>query len=145
MKTLIWVGAVLMCAMLAGCDQNKGGKADDSREAKGAGSSRRDYTTTNAPDNSRVNQRDRSDKTLTPLNQGNNEADLETTRRIRKALNDNPALSTTAKNIKVITTNGKVTLRGPVASEGEKQQVNQILQQQGITSVDNQLEIKTSN
>src|ERR1041385_8893131 len=66
------------------------------------------------PDNTAVNARDRDDNTLTPGDQGTSEADREVTRNIRRALMKNDQLSTTAKNIKIITVNGKVTLRGPV-------------------------------
>ena len=49
--------------------------------------------------------------------------DVEVTRRIRKALVADKALSTNAKNIKIITQNGNVTLRGPVRSEQDKQAI----------------------
>ena len=66
-------------------------------------------------------------------------------RHIRQAVNQDNQLSTTAKNIKIITANGKVTLRGPVNSEAEKQQiVDKIKSVEGVTSVDNQLEVKAN-
>jgi osmotically-inducible protein OsmY len=67
------------------------------------------------------------------------------TRRIRSALTDNDQLSSSAKNIKVITANGRVTLRGPVNSEQEREQIANLVKQMGVTTVDNQLEVKTSN
>jgi osmotically-inducible protein OsmY len=49
-----------------------------------------------------------------------NPADRAITQKIRKAIHDDTTLSTYAHNIKVITQDGKVTLRGPVRSEDEK-------------------------
>lgn len=49
--------------------------------------------------------------------------DRETTRNIRKSIMADKALSTYAHNVKVITQNGKVTLRGPVHSAEEKEAV----------------------
>jgi hypothetical protein len=90
------------------------------------------------------NVRDRSDDAVTPLSQGNSSADLEATRQIRKAVADNDQLSSDAKNVKIITLNGKVTLRGPVSSEQEKQIIATAAESVvGVTSVDNQLEVKT--
>jgi hyperosmotically inducible periplasmic protein len=98
-----------------------------------------------APDNTGRNTRDRSEGTLTPGDQGGSEADRETTRRIRRAITRNDQLSANAKNIKIITINGKVTLRGPVDSEQEKQTIDSIVKQSGVTSFDDQLEVKATN
>lgn len=73
-----------------------------------------------AADNSAQNQRDRDHQTLTPIDQSNKPADLETTRNIRRALVKDDQLSTEAKNIKIITIDGAVTLRGPVKTDQEK-------------------------
>src|SRR4051794_36368839 len=73
------------------------------------------------PDNSAKNARDRSGETKTPIDQSNDPADLKVTKEIRQALVKDKALSTAAKNVKVITTKGgNVTLRGPVDSAAEK-------------------------
>jgi osmotically-inducible protein OsmY len=94
-------------------------------------------------DNTGQNVRDRSNATVTPGDQANNKADVETTRRIRRALTQSDQLSTTAKNIKIITANGKVTLRGPVATTQEQQTIVKIAKGvAGDSSVDNQLEVK---
>src|SRR5690242_6184084 len=65
-------------------------------------------------DNTAMNQRDRSGETKTSGDQSNNSTDLKTTQAVRQALMKDSDLSMTAKNIKVITANGQVTLRGPV-------------------------------
>jgi hyperosmotically inducible periplasmic protein len=75
------------------------------------------------PDNSKVNKRDMSDSTITPLNQGNSKADIDLTRKIRHAVYGDSTLSTLAHNIKIITWEGKVTLRGPVKTESEKSRI----------------------
>jgi hyperosmotically inducible periplasmic protein len=70
-----------------------------------------------APDNSKANQ-----NTTAPTadQQKMNPADRDLTKKIRMALHDDKSLSTYAHNIKIISQDGKVTLRGPVRSEDEK-------------------------
>jgi hyperosmotically inducible periplasmic protein len=75
-----------------------------------------------APDNTKVNQRDRSD-TGTAEQQSNSPSDLELTRQIRKALVHDKSLSTYGHNVKIITQQGSVTLKGPVKSDAEKQEI----------------------
>ena len=77
-------------------------------------------------DNTATNQRDRSGETATSGDQSNSSADLKITQAIRQALMKDGELSTTAKNIKVITANGQVTLRGPVNNAQEKAKIDQI-------------------
>jgi len=93
------------------------------------------------PDNTGRNVRDRDDATLTPMDQGTSEADVERTREIRAAITSNDSMSMQARNVKVITRDGAVTLRGPVASAEEKAAIDAIARQSGATRVDNQLEI----
>ncbi len=92
--------------------------------------------------NTGINKRDRDDKTLTPMDQMNNPADLKITQEIRQALMKDE-FSMDAKNIKVITRNGKVTLRGPVNTAAELEQISVLVKAMpGIKSIDNQLQIK---
>jgi hyperosmotically inducible protein len=96
-------------------------------------------------DNTGRNVRDRSSDTVTPGDQSEAKGDLEVTRRIRRAITQNDQLTTTAKNIKIVTANGKVTLRGPVQNAAEKQQIADLVKAtEGVTSVDDQLEVKTN-
>jgi len=74
---------------------------------------------TNA-DNTGVNKRDRNSATLTPMDQGSSASDRAITQQIRKDLMNDKSLSFTAKNVKVITIDGKVTLRGTVKTEAER-------------------------
>jgi len=95
-----------------------------------------------APDNTGRNVRDRSGVTLTPGDQSESEVDRTLTQRIRQAVVADEELSTTAKNIKIITINGVVTLRGPVKSSQEKGMIEAKAQQiAGADKVDSQLEI----
>ena len=72
-----------------------------------------------APDNSARNK----NHTTTADQQPENKSDLEITRDIREAIVADESLSTYAHNVKIITQNGAVTLRGPVHSVEEKQTV----------------------
>jgi hyperosmotically inducible protein len=97
---------------------------------------------TNA-DNTALNQRDRSGDTSTSGDQSNNSADLKITQAIRQALVKDGELSSTAKNIKVITANGQVTLRGPVNNAQEKAKVDQIARSAaGGAKIVDQLDVK---
>jgi hyperosmotically inducible periplasmic protein len=99
-------------------------------------------TTPAAADNTKVNKRDSDGDAPTPIDQGNNSSDLKTTQEIRKAVVADGALSFTAKNVKIITTNGKVTLRGPVKSVEEREKIAAFARKiAGAANVDNQLEV----
>lgn len=76
-----------------------------------------------APDNTGRNVRDRGGATLTPGDQSESEADRTLTQQIRKAVVADDSLSTMAKNIKIITVDGIVTLRGPVQSPQEREAI----------------------
>jgi osmotically-inducible protein OsmY len=96
-----------------------------------------------APDNTGVNTRDREGKTLTPQDQSESEGDRELTRRIRQAVMDDGSLSFEAKNAKIITVNGRVTLRGPVKNAEEKLAIEAHAAAAAGGAVDSQLEIET--
>jgi osmotically-inducible protein OsmY len=75
-----------------------------------------------------------------------NPADRSITQQIRKAIHQDKSLSTYAHNIKIITQDGKVTLRGPVRSEEEKSNLQaKAVAVAGEDNVTNQLEIAPSN
>lgn len=95
-----------------------------------------------APDNTGRNVRDRSGETLTAGDQSESKADRTLTRRIRQAVMADDSLSTNAHNVKIITINGVVTLRGPVKSAKEKANIDAKARHlAGETKVKNQLEI----
>ena len=76
-----------------------------------------------AADNSKVNQRDQSKSEPTADQQKDNRSDRDITQKIRQSIVADKSLSTYAHNVKIITQNGQVTLKGPVRSEDEKQAV----------------------
>ena len=97
------------------------------------------------PDNTATNERDRSGETQTSGDQSNSSADLKITQAIRQALMKDSELSTTAKNIKIITDNGQVTLRGPVKTAQEKAKIDQLARSAaGGAQIDDQLDVKGS-
>ena len=97
-----------------------------------------------SPDNSAINVRDRSSGAVTADSQSSSKDDLELTARIRRAIVNDKSLSTMAQNIKMISTNGQVTLRGPVKSDQEKNAIVSDAQGvAGVNSVDDRLEVVT--
>jgi len=94
------------------------------------------------PDNTKVNKRDRAKGAATADQQKENAGDLEITQKIRRALMDDKSLSTYAHNVKVITQDGQVTLKGPVRTEDEKKSVEaKATEVAGAGHVVNQLSI----
>jgi osmotically-inducible protein OsmY len=94
-------------------------------------------------DNTAKNVRDRDDKTVTPMDQGGSEGDRTITAEIRKQITDSDALSMNAKNVKIITQDGVVTLRGPVKTTQEKTTVAGIARKAaGVKRVDDQIEVE---
>jgi hyperosmotically inducible periplasmic protein len=97
-------------------------------------------------DNTGRNVRDRDGHTLTPTDQGNSGSDRNITAQIRREIVANDALSTNAHNVKIITTEGVVTLRGPVKTPQEKVAVGAVAQRAtGVRRVDNQLEVERAD
>ena len=91
-----------------------------------AGAAPSDYVPSSdrsAPDNSARNARDSDTRQMMPTDQSNKPEDLDLTRRIRQAIEDDNNLSVEAKNIKIITVDGVVWLRGPVKSPQEKTEI----------------------
>ena len=98
------------------------------------------------PDNSAKNQRDRAGETKTSGDQSNSSEDTKVTADIRRAIVKDSSLTMAAKNVKVITSGGIVTLRGPVNSAEEKTKIEQLAAAAANgAKIDNQLEIKESH
>jgi osmotically-inducible protein OsmY len=96
------------------------------------------------PDNTGRNVRDRNDAAVTPGDQGSSDSDLKITQDIRRTLTDSEKLSTNGKNVKIITLDRVVTLRGPVESQAERDAIVKVAQStSGVQRVDNQLEVDT--
>lgn len=93
-------------------------------------------------DNTKKNERDRDGDTKTPIDQAENAADIEITANIRKAVVADGDLSMSAKNVKIITADGVVTLRGPVASTEERTKIADLARgTASVKRVEDQLEI----
>lgn len=127
MKSIIAIATVAAGLTLAACNRQPAGTT----------------TTSKPPDNTGTNTRDRGGTTQTPMDQGQNQADVRITADIRKAIMSDKSMSVNAQNCKIITAGGVVTLRGPVNSQAEKDGVEAKAKAvAGVTSVDNQLEVK---
>lgn len=96
-----------------------------------------------APDNTKVNQRDQNKAEPTADQQKGNRPDQDITRDIRRSIMQDKSLSSYAHNVKIISQNGMVTLRGPVRSEEEKAAIeSKAADIAGKENVTNQLEVK---
>jgi hyperosmotically inducible periplasmic protein len=96
-----------------------------------------------APDNTKVNQRDKNKAEPTADQQKENQPDREIARKIRQSIVQDKSLSTYAHNVKVIAENGTVTLKGPVRSDEEKTAVEaKAAEVAGADKVTSQLEVK---
>lgn len=94
------------------------------------------------PDNTRTNQRDRVNGQVTADQQGNSKADVDRTAAIRRSISKQKGLSTSARNAKVITLDGQVTLRGPVRDQAEKDLLGKLAAEvAGAHNVRNELEV----
>lgn len=95
------------------------------------------------PDNTKVNQRDRSANEPTADQQKSNRSDRDITQQVRKAIMEDKSLSTYAHNVKIITQNGMVTLKGPVRSQEEKKAIEaKAAEVAGGDKVTNEMDIK---
>lgn len=75
------------------------------------------------PDNSAVNKQDRGPNGVTADQQNMNPADRALSDKIRRAVMADKSLSTYAHNVKIISQDGTVTLKGPVRSDQERQSI----------------------
>ena len=119
-------------------------KSTSATAAKERDVTTKDGATHHSADNTGKNTRDKSGETLTPMDQSSDQQDLDKTQKIRKALVEDASLSTNAKNIKVITVNGTVTLRGPVDSAEERNKIVAKAKPIAGGQLKNELEIRSS-
>ena len=136
MKTCVF--SILIASSIVGCSQAPPGNGTAETSRKPELSSSVD----GKKDNSAVNERDRSSTAKTPIDQNENQKDIDITASIRRQVVAKQ-MSTNAHNSKIITQDGKVTLRGPVQSNEEKQQIEEIaIDVAGKGNVDNELEVQ---
>lgn len=98
------------------------------------------------PDNTKKNERDSKQGAVTAQDQGGSSEDVAITQQVRQRVVKDDSLSSAAKNVKIITTEGVVTLRGPVKSNEEKTTLAGFAKNvAGVKRVDNQLEVDADN
>lgn len=146
MKAVL-LSSVAAAFLLTACDNNANDR-NNTNTTNGATTPRQtsthDVAKPVAPDNTAKNERDSRATNPTPLDQGNNSKDIDITAEIRRAVVDDDTYSTNAKNCKIITENGVVTLRGVVDSQAEKDSIEAKAKAvAGVSRVDNQLEVNT--
>jgi hyperosmotically inducible periplasmic protein len=96
-----------------------------------------------AADNTTVNRRDKNPSEPTADQQKDNRSDRDITQQIRRSVVSDKSLSTYAHNVKIITQNGQVTLKGPVRSDDEKRAVEaKATEIAGANKVTSELDIK---
>ena len=94
-------------------------------------------------DNTKRNASEQNKDTDTAEKQSNSKDDLALTQKIRQAVMKDGSLSMNAKNVKIIAQDGKITLKGPVDSQKEKDTIGtEAGEIAGKDKVDNQLEVK---
>lgn len=97
-----------------------------------------------ASDNTGVNARDKVTEAKTPIDQNENQRDIDITAEIRKQVVDSE-MSVNAQNVKIITQDGRVTLRGPVANVEEKNRIEAMASKvAGTGNVQTELEVEPS-
>lgn len=129
---------VVPLSLLVGCEDKQGASVDTTSISAGTNQGVADAN------NSARNVRDRNNATATPGDQSGAPEDLKTTQAIRQALvSGTNNYSVTARNVKIITTNNKVILRGPVKSPEEKAGIVAIAKSvAGDGNVEDQLEVE---
>jgi len=126
------------CIVAVGCNESPRATTSDGNAAESS------TTTANRPvypDNSATNIRDREDSAKSPIDQNENKTDIGITADIRSQVVDTK-MSVNAQNVKIITQDGRVTLRGPVATAEEKTRIEEIAHSvAGVDKVDSLLEV----
>jgi len=139
MRTPLITTGFAALLLLAGCDKANDGAKNTT--APRSNTTTRDTSTPPKADNTAKNERDRDTTNPTPIDQKNNQADIDITAKIRKQVVDTK-MSVNAQNIKIITQGGQVTLRGPVETADEKARIEEIAQSvAGPGKVDSQIEV----
>ncbi len=141
-RTPFVVTAGLLAALLpsAACSRDRPGDRPSSTEI----TSGRLAAPPAGVDDTKQSERDKSGASLmTPMDQSNDPEDVALVQEIRKAVVADDTLSTTAKNVRIITSEGHVVLRGAVQSERERETIaRKAAQLAGADKVSNQLDVK---
>lgn len=139
MKTFIRATAVALISLGAVAHAED----SDSRNERASLRSSVDQSSKVAPDNSKRNAKIAKNDALTAEDQANDDVSLRLTQTIRKNILNRSDFSTYAKNVKIIADgSGAVTLKGPVRSQAEKEEIGRIASNAtGTSRVNNELEI----
>lgn len=131
----------LLCLCLFGCgdarrptdgvDTRNGNRTESSTTASSAHAP--GTGTTADRTNTAINARDRDSAAKTPIDQNENQSDINITAGIRQKVIAE-RMSVEASNVKIITQDGKVTLRGPVQTDDEKAKIEEIAR--GVAGAD---------
>lgn len=125
---------VLLLLAAVGCSRNE--------QQPAATESSETVAAPSTADNTGRNKGDMQAGEKTAQDQAENPADRTITQQIRKQVVSEDGISMDAKNVKIITVDGVVTLRGPVQNEKERSEIGSVAQRvDGVKRVDNQLEI----
>ncbi len=146
----ILLGTAVLTLVLVGCNEDNtnkntpaGGHSSTTPASSTTTANSRPLGTDHpvAADNTGRNARD-DGSTVTPVDQGNSETDIAITREIRQAVVANKGISVKGHNVKIITKDAVVTLRGPVESESERTTITGIAEKvPNVKTVINHLEI----
>lgn len=137
---------LVLLLLAAACERDVSKPEPTATSAASGAAAPGDRAAARAPaDNTEKNERDQHVAALTPGDQGGSEADRTVTQRVRQGVVASDSLSVNGKNVKIITQDGVVTLRGPVKTDKEKADIAAIARSvAGVKSVDNQLEVATN-
>jgi len=137
------VAATVNHRVASAADSDNASATGTAPKVKHKKKSSHDRTAEPAADNTGVNKRDRKDSEPTADQQKNDKTDLDLTAQIRRSITKDKDLSVDAHNIKIIAQDGKVTLKGPVASSSEKKAVEaKAAEVAGSGNVTSEIEIK---
>jgi osmotically-inducible protein OsmY len=143
MRKIVWMLLILSLGLAVACSNTTTEPANTPSDSDSRGLSEPARPAGTDADNTARNAENSAVGDTATAAQGESKADVEMTAAIRKAIVDDKSLSVNAHNVKVMTTNGVVTLRGPVKSEEEKRTVEAKAKQvAGVAQVNNLLEVE---
>jgi hypothetical protein len=137
-RKLTWILLISLVCVVPACTEDNGTDADRPATTDTAAPS-----TASPPPDADNTARNADNPAADVTNQSETEADVRISAAIRKSVTDDKALSVNAHNVKITTSNGIVTLRGPVKSEMEKSTIEAKAKAvAGVTRVENLLEVE---
>lgn len=121
-------------------------RTDSPRDADAVAATEPGNPGSRLPNNTGVNERDADGGTTTPFDQSNSKADTDLVAEIRSRVLDIDGLSISGQNIKIMTNQARVMLRGPVTSSAERDAIVRVAEDiAGAANVTNELEVTPSS